>query len=302
MNLLITGAWQNGASYTDMLQELGHKVVYMQYEKDDLPCEGNWVEGVVCNGLFLYHPIEEFSSLKYIQLTSAGFDRVPMDYVKLHGIEIHNARNVYSIPMAEFAVAGVLNLYKQERFFYENQKQHKWEKHRGLLELNGRTVCIIGCGSVGGECAIRFTALGCRVIGVNLLPKSDKRYQIIIGMDLLDEILPVADIIILTLPLTEKTCHLINADRLYHLKSTAILVNIARGALIDTEALIKVLPHLGGAVLDVFEEEPLSEDSPLWDMQNVILTPHNSFVGEENQDRLQNVIIENIKHMRNMVP
>ena len=99
--------------------------------------------------LFLSHPIEKFTNLRYIQLTSAGFDRVPMEYVKVHNIEIRNARGVYSIPMAEFALCGVLQLYKQSRFFMENQKARTWEKHRRLLELSGKTVCIIGCGSVG---------------------------------------------------------------------------------------------------------------------------------------------------------
>lgn len=302
MNLLLTGAWTDAQSNIGQLEQMGFQVVFHEQEKEPLPCEYTWVEAVVCNGLFLHHPIEKFINLKYIQLTSAGFDRVPMNYVKAQGIEIHNARDVYSIPMAEFAVAGVLELYKQRQFFYENQKQHKWEKHRGLLELNGGTVCIIGCGSVGGECAARFAAFGCKVIGVDLIPRSDERYQRIVTVDALDEVLPEADIIVLTLPLTEKTYHLINADRLYLLKSTAILVNIARGALIDTNALIEVLPHLGGAVLDVFEEEPLKEGSPLWDMQNVILTPHNSFVGVGNRDRLRNVIIENMKQVRDTVP
>lgn len=112
--------------------------------------------------------IEKFKNLRYIQLTSAGYDRVPLDYVKEHQIEIHNARGVYSIPMAEFAISGVLQLYKQARFFDNNQKNHQWIKHRGLLELNEKTVCIVGCGSVGTECAKHFAAFGCQVVGIDL--------------------------------------------------------------------------------------------------------------------------------------
>ena len=113
MNLLITGAWTGAKDYIEQIENEGHAVVFLQYEKDDLPCAYEWVEGVICNGLFLTHSIEKFVNLKYIQLTSAGFDRVPMEYVAEHNIEIHNARGVYSIPMAEFAVAGVLQLYKK---------------------------------------------------------------------------------------------------------------------------------------------------------------------------------------------
>ena len=156
MNILITGAWQDAQQHIAEIENMGHEVCFMQYEKDELPYEYGWVEGVICNGLFLYHEIEKFINLKYIQLTSAGYDRVPMDYVKKHGIEAHNAKGVYSIPMAEFAIAGVLELYKQRAFFRENQKVHKWEKHRGLLELYGKKVCIVGCGSVGnyGDIAV----------------------------------------------------------------------------------------------------------------------------------------------------
>jgi len=97
-------------------------VVFMQYDKDDLPCAYEWVEGDVCNGLFLIHSIEIFKNLKCIQLTSAGFARFPMEYVAEHNIEIHNSRGVYSISMAELTVAGVLQLYKKMDFFEKIKK------------------------------------------------------------------------------------------------------------------------------------------------------------------------------------
>lgn len=295
MNLLVTGAFAWTEKELDMLHKLGHNTVFMQQEKSPLPCDATWVEGIIGNGIFLSHPIEQFTSLKYIQLTSAGFDRVPMDYVKEHGIEIHNARGVYSIPMAEFAVSGVLQLYKQSRCFYENQKEHKWEKHRGLLELFRKNVCIVGCGSVGTECAKRFKAFGCKVIGVDIKPYHNEEYDIILSLESLDGVLKDADVIILTLPLTDETKHLMNDARFSALKESAVIVNIARGAVIDTQAMIESLPKIGGAVLDVFEEEPLDENSPLWDMDNVIVTPHNSFVGEGNRHRLSEIIFSNLE-------
>ncbi len=294
MNLLITGAWTGAKDYIEQIENEGHAVVFMQYEKDDLPCAYEWVEGVICNGLFLTHSIEKFVNLKYIQLTSAGFDRVPMEYVTEHNIEIHNARGVYSIPMAEFAVAGVLQLYKKMDFFRENQKKHEWNKHRGCLELFGKTVCIVGCGSVGTECAKRFGAFGCNVIGVDLYPREDEYYEKILHLNELDSILPRADVVVLTLPLTEETIHLMNTERFALLKEGAVLVNIARGAVVDSGALIENVDKLGGAVLDVFQEEPLDENSLLWDMENVIVTPHNSFVGENNKKRLCEVIFMNM--------
>ncbi|MBQ9973413.1 MAG: D-2-hydroxyacid dehydrogenase [Oscillospiraceae bacterium] len=295
MNLLVTGAWQQAEQYLDELRRLGHSVCFLQQERDTLPCAYNWVEGVIANGLFLHHPIENFTNLRYIQLTSAGFDRVPMDYIRDHGITVHNARGVYSIPMAEFALSGVLQLYKQMNFFRCNQQQHRWEKHRGLAELYGKTVCIVGCGSVGTECAGRFDAFGCDVLGVDLCPRQDAAYRSIVGLEHLDEVLPRAHVVVLTLPLTEDTRHLFDAERLALMQQGSILVNIARGAVVDTRALISALENkLGGAVVDVFEEEPLEASSPLWAMDHVVLTPHNSFVSDGNADRLKTVIFTNL--------
>lgn len=294
MNLLVTGAWSGGKDCIPELEKTGHSVCFMQFEKDNLPCDYSWVEGVICNGLFLTHPIERFRNLRYIQLTSAGFDRVDMDYVKAHGIEIHNARGVYSSPMAEFALCGVLQLYKQAGFFRENQKQHLWEKHRGLLELAGKKVLVVGCGSVGNECAKRFKAFDCTITGVDLYPREDSLYSEMLPLDKLDNAVKQADIVVLTLPLTEQTKYLIDNSKLSLMKNGATLVNIARGAIVDTDALLNNIDRFTGAVLDVFEEEPLNKNSSLWDKPNIILTPHNSFVGEGNGERLSTIVFLNL--------
>ena len=300
MNLLVTGAWNCTPEQLQCIENLGNKIFFLQNEKDELPLAYEDVEGVICNGLFLHHPIEKFRSLRYIQLTSAGFDRVPMDYVDDHHIKICNAMGVYSIPMAEFAVFGVLQLYKQGRFFSDHQRCRKWEKHRGLIELFGKTVCIVGCGSVGTECAMRFSALGCSVIGVDLFPREDAHYKTIYALDNLRGALEKSDVVVLTLPLTDETRHLIDKDVFEKMNNGSILVNIARGAIVDTDALINALKtKLFGAVLDVFEEEPLANDSPLWDMENVMITPHNSFVGDGNADRLSNLIFKNLESVKN---
>lgn len=296
MNLLITGAFDWKSEELRILEQMGHRVVFMQQEKEELPCTAASIEGVICNGLFLRHSIEQFTSLRYIQLTSAGFDRVPMDYVKSHGISIFNARGVYSIPMAEFVVSGVLELYKKKRFFYEKQKAHIWEKHRGLQELYGKNVCIVGCGSVGSECAKRFKAFDCNVVGIDIMPYQSNWYEKMLGFDKLDEEISGCDIIILTLPLTYETKGLINKERLSKIKDGSVLVNVARGAVVDQTALIEMLEcNRIMAVLDVFDTEPLDIYSPLWDMENVIITPHNSFVGDGNHKRMISVILNNLE-------
>ena len=295
MKLLITGAWKCSSEQINQIESLGHKVVFMQNEKDNLPCDYAEIEGVICNGLFLHHPIEKFAKLKFIQLTSAGVDRVPMEYAKKNNIEVFNARGVYSIPMAEFAICGVLQIYKQSRFFCENQKDSKWEKSRELLELNGKTVCIVGCGNVGTECAKRFKAFSTRVIGVDLFVREDENYEKIYPLSELEECLSISNVVVLTLPLTEQTKGLMNEKTFAKMKDKSVLVNIARGAVVEEKALINALDNkLLGAVLDVFEEEPLVKDNPLWKKKNAIITPHNSFVGDGNNERLFNVILSNL--------
>ena len=297
MNLLLTGAWATARAHLAELEAMGHSVKLLPQERDPLTCDPAWVEGVVCNGLFLYHSLEEFPKLRFVQLTSAGLDRVPLEALLARGVRVCNARGVYSVPMAEFALAGVLALCKQLRFFAERQREGRWEKRRDLRELAGRAVTVLGCGSVGTECAKRFAALGCAVTGVDLFPREDPSYAAVRPLEELDRLLPKSDVLILTLPLTPETRGLLDARRLGLLKDGAILVNISRGAVVEEAALGDALKNgsLGGAVLDVFETEPLPADSPLWAMENVILTPHNSFVGEGNDARLSRLILENLR-------
>ena len=296
MRLLITGAWQNAKEHLEAIHGMGHETVFLQQEKDALPCDPEWVEGVICNNLFRHHKIEEFTNLRYIQLNSAGIDSMPLAYIREHGITLRNAPGVYSIPISEYVVGGVLQLYKQFPFFRNSQKQHAWIKHRGLLELSGKTVCIIGCGGIGQECAKRFQAFGCRTLGIATTELQQPFFDEVKTGEALDAILPQADVVVLTLPLTEQSYHLINKSRLAQMKPGGILVNVSRGGIVDTQALIEALKtgHLSGAVLDVFEEEPLGADSPLWDMENVIITPHNSFSGDGIAERLKDVIFKGL--------
>ena len=286
MNLLITGAWPDAKVHIPELEAMGHSVAFLQQERDELPCDPAWVEGVIGNGLFLYHSMEEFPNLRFIQLTSAGYDRVDMDYVRRHNIEIYNAKGVYSVPMAEFAVAGVLQFYKQSRFFFENQKAHRWEKHRGLMELWGKTVVIVGCGSVGIECAKRFKAFDCHVIGVNRTVRNDLPYfDQVVGLGELDTQLRSADVVVVAIALTEDTRGLVDSGLM---RPDAVLVNLSRGATVSWRGNCS-------AVLDVFEQEPLEGNDPLWDAENVMITPHNSFVGDNNGWRLWDVIRKNLE-------
>lgn len=300
MRLLITGAWNGAEKYIPQLERAGYTIVFMQQEKDALDCDPCEIQGVVCNGLFLYHDIKRFTSLKFIQLTSAGLDRVPVDYIQEKNIALFNARGVYSVPMAEHAVLSALEIFRNSRFFLKNQANRVWQKYRSLRELYGSRVCIIGCGSVGTECAKRFSALGCRVNGVDVKSFDSKFFDKIFALSDCAEATRDADIVVLCLPLTAQTEGLIDRAFLNGLKSGCVLINIARGKIIKTPDLIDALKeHRLFAALDVFDDEPLSSDSPLWSMENALITPHISFAGDGNSKRLADLIMRNLKGVAN---
>lgn len=286
MRLLITGAWPDAEKHIPLLKLSGNEIAYMRQETDPLPCNPEWVEGVICNGLFLTYPITAFPHLRYIQLTSVGYDRVPMEAVHAAGIKIHNAHGVYSIPMAEFAIAGILSFYKGFAVFRDQQDKHIWAKNRSLLELFGKKVVIVGCGDVGRECAKRLRSFGAVLTGVNRTVENMEGFDRVVELQALDEELETADIVIISIAFTQETVGLVKAKKL---KPDAILVNIARGQIVD------LADRVCSAVLDVFEEEPLPPDSDLWDAERTVITPHNSFVGDGNNSRLNDLIMLNLR-------
>ena len=297
MNLLITGAAKFNNEQISALESLGYAISYQPDESAAAGTDFATVDAVVCNGLFLHHDIDDFANLRFVQLTSAGLDRVPLDRINERGIKLCNARGVYSVPMAEFALAGILNMYKDFNGFYGNQKKHLWDKNRNAKELANSVAAVVGCGSIGSECAKRLKAFSVRIIGVDIVKPQTDYYDEYIETSDIKEAFRKADIIILTLPLTEETRGMINLDLLSCCKKNALIVNLARGAVINEDDLITALRNglAGGAFLDVFSQEPLAEDSPLWDMDNVIVTPHNSFVSDKNSDRFFILAYENLK-------
>jgi len=297
MNLLITGAFKYSDSQSEAIKKLGYNIINMPIESGEIPVAPSEIDAIICNGLFLHQDIKDFYNLKFIQLTSAGLDRVPGDYIKGKGIKLCNARGVYSIPMAEWVVMRILENYKSSESFNSQQKSKAWLKHRNLREVGGSRVAIIGAGNVGQEVAKRLSAFDAHVIGFDLHEKPIPGFEKIKPISKFREEVAEYDIIVLTAPQTKETKHIIDEVILSSMRNDSMLVNVSRGTLIDEKALIKVLSSRTDiyAALDVFETEPLSQESQLWEMGNVKVSPHNSFVGSGNQQRLFNVIINNLK-------
>ena len=298
MKALITGALKYNREQFEEMKRLSLEVTYIQDEREKLSIDVEDFEFVVCNSLFLYNDIRLFKNLKAIQLTSAGLDRVPLDYIKENNIKLYSARGVYSIPMAEWTVLKILEIYKNSKKFWKQQEEHIWEKDRNILELNGKTATIVGFGNVGQEIAKRLKAFNVKINAVDLKNNNGEYQDMFYTISEINDAIKVSDILILTLPLTKETEGIIDKEKLMLMKDNSILVNIARGKIIREKDLIEVLKEKQkdflGIILDVFEEEPLNKESKLWDFENVIVTPHNSFVGENNNERLYILIKENI--------
>ncbi|MCH6266000.1 NAD(P)-dependent oxidoreductase [Neobacillus citreus] len=298
MNLLLTGAYSYSQTQIKLLESLGLKIVYIQDERIPLGFDVSDIDAVVCNGLFLYNEISKFKSLKFIQLTSAGIERVPIDYIKENNIIICNAKEVYSNSIAEFVILKVLEIFKKSRYFYKLQEECRWEKQRDLLELTDKYVSIIGYGDIGKAVAYRLKPFGVKLIGVGRRPIQSDLIDEYYLIDQLEEVLWKSDIIILTVPLTKQTFHLINEHMLNQMKNNSVLVNISRGSIIDERALFHFVNNgkFLGVVLDVFEEEPLPRTNPLWGMERIIITPHNSYVSDKTNARLFSIIVNNLKN------
>lgn len=309
MKLLLTGAFRYTEQQIKEIEALGYDIIFVADERKRLNEKGlnidvSEIDAVVCNGLFLYNDISLFKSLKHIQLTSAGIDRVPLDYIKAHAIHVSNARGVYSTPIAEWTVLKTLEIYKKSLYFYKAQGEHKWIKQRNLPEMAGKTAAIIGFGSIGTAIAKRLRSFDVKIIAVDsrsLEPVETELVDEICKPEEIEYVLGKSDIVILTLPLTDKTYHLMDGCKFDAMKGDSILINVSRGSIIDEASLIRTLNEgkLLGAALDVFEEEPLPEISPLWDIERVIITPHNAFASDKINDRLYDLIYKNLSDFMN---
>ncbi|MGH4119059.1 phosphoglycerate dehydrogenase [Clostridium sp.] len=255
------------------------------------------VEVLVCYDPFKTLEIAKMKKLRWIQLSSIGIDQLPAEHVKNASIIITNNKGGYSIPMGEWIVLKTLELFKSSKNLYENQVNRKWKMDTNILELYGKTIGFIGTGTIAVESAKRFQGFGMEILGVNTDGRDVEYFNKCYDMKELSEMLVLCDVVVVTIPYTKATHHLINEDGFKAMKTGAYFINVARGSIVDEVCLIENLKNgkLAGAALDVYEEEPLKENSLLWDLNNVILTSHNSWISEMRNQRRFNLIYNNME-------
>lgn len=266
------------------------KKIWQEHAKDSEIIAG-WKKGME---EYVLHPE---SKLKWLQTWSAGVDSLPLEAIQSKEILLTSANGVHAYPISETIFALMLGLTRKIHTYVRNQQAKTWHHAHMGLEIHEKTVGIIGVGEIGKETAKIAKAFGMNVLGVRHSGKPVDFVDEMYTPDQLEELLPKCDYVVVTLPHTKETHHLFGAAQFNQMKDTAFFINIGRGEIVVEEELITALQEgtIAGAGLDVFETEPLSTNSPLWEMDNVIVTPHTSGSTEHYNKRVvENILIPNL--------
>lgn len=248
---------------------------------------------------------EEFTRariLEFIQADTQGVERLMYPELRESAAEIANAGDIYSPAIAEHTLALALALCRRLPEFLQAQQECRWRRDLAQFRLlAGQTVGFAGTGSIGLHCAMLFKGFGCRLLGFSRSGRCQAPFDEAVG---LSKLLQRSDIVVLSLPHTPETNRLFDAEAFRRMKPEALFINVGRGKTVDEAALIAALQQgwIAGAGLDVFEQEPLPPESPLWRLPNVIITSHQSAGGVDYIEELYRLFAENLRRLRDGRP
>ena len=260
---------------------------------------------LLVSGLWRNELITDAHKLAFVQSISAGTDQFSRDAFRAAGIRLASAQGANERAVAEHAIALILAIARQIPEARDNQAAKKWRGMVGEIarredELGGKTLVIVGLGRIGMRLATLAKAFDMHVIGVRQEPsKGAGAADSVVAEGELLQVLPQADFVALTCPLTSRTEGIIDAAALAAMKPSAHLVNVARGKVVDEAALIQALREgrIAGAALDCVREEPLAAESPLWAMPNVVITPHTAGETRRYEDNVLDLLMENLERL-----
>ena len=260
---------------------------------------------LVVSGMWKNELLEKATKLKFIQSIGSGVDQFAQDQLHARGVRLANAQGVNARAVAEHAMALMLALMRRLPEARDNQGKHHWRAMIGDLarredELSGKTLLIVGLGTIGNRLAKLAKAFDMHVTGFRRDPAIGRGHaDEVHAIGVLRSFLPRADFVALTCPLTKQTENLIDAQALRAMKPSAVLINVARGRCVDEAALVEALAErrIAGAGIDVTQEEPLAAASPLWGMEQVLLTPHTAGETRAYEDTILDYLCENLDRL-----
>lgn len=285
----------------EFLEQLGETVYYGVTAENQVAERIKDSDIVLCNKTPLNrNNLKNAKNLKYIGLFATGYNNIDIDYCRERGIAVCNAPCYSTDSVAQLTFALILELTNRVCDYRSLVDKGDWKKSRTfsmfpipLMELKGKTIGIIGFGSIGAKTAEIALAFGMRVLAFNRSPKAARGVEFVTQERLLSQ----SDIVTLHCPLNEQSRNLINKDTISKMKKGAYLINTARGPVVDEDALAAALKSgkLAGAGVDVLCTEPMSEDCPLYNIPNCIITPHIAWAGLETRERLLGIVFDNIR-------
>ena len=261
---------------------------------------------LVLSGLWSDDMLVDAANLSLIQVCAAGYDRFGLDALRARGVRLANGSGVNRNAVSDHAMALLLALARQVHTGRDRQREHVW---RGMIsdlgrreeELAGKTMLIYGLGSIGSRLAHLARAFDMTAIGIKRdVANHDGSADEVRSPDRFLESLADADVVVLTCPLTVQTENLVDADALERMKPGAYLINVARGGCVNEPDLVAALERgaIAGAGIDTTREEPLAADSPLWDLENVLITPHTAGETRRYEDNVVDILVENIRRLQ----
>lgn len=235
-------------------------------------------------------------ALKWIMVVSAGLEKLPWNTLRERGILVTNARGIHKGPMSEYTLGVILQVARRSPELLIKQQQKNWDRTIRVDEIQGKTLGILGAGSIGQEIARKAKVFGMKTLGLNRSGKPVEHFDHIFSGEGLHQVLRESDYVVAVVPLTGETHHLLGTPEFGVMKESAYLINISRGDVVDEQALIAAIraKRIAGAVLDVFSKEPLPVESPLWDLEGVLITPHLSGRSPLYMERAMEIFAHNL--------
>lgn len=289
-------------------EEIARQVTFL--EDDDFRDPGrdfSGAEGVLAQPFLITKDfLDRAPDLKWVQVTGAGYDAADVGEIRRRGLTLTNSRGVMSRSIAEDVLCKILFFTRKVREVEQNKRDHKWNSFgqdqwmcKCYTDIFGKKLGIVGYGSLGHEVAVRAKAFGMDIRAYDIKKYDEQEltecYTDAAG---LDKLLRESDFVLLTIPLFDSTFHMINDEVFDKMKPTAMLINVSRGPIVDERALERALREgkIAWAACDVFEQEPLSADSPLWELPNIFITSHKAGMGDTWTYFIGQLMERNIGH------